>query len=129
MTAGERRHNPVGYFEIPVADLDRAIEFYTAVFGFRLERQTIDGYDMALLPRNDEAPGASGGLAKGDVYIPSRTGAIVYFSVDDVDAALKRAEAEGGSVLYPKTAIGQAGFIAEIEDSEGNRIALHSDPA
>jgi len=129
MTAGERRRNPVGYFEIPVVDLDRAIGFYTAVFGLRLERRTIDGYDMALFPRSDDAPGASGALARGDVYIPSKTGAIVYFSVDDVDVALKRAEAEGGSVLYPKTAIGMAGFVAEIEDSEGNRIALHSEPA
>lgn len=129
MTAGERRRNPVGYFEIPVVDLDRAIGFYTAVFGLRLERRTIDGYDMALFPRSDDAPGASGALARGDVYIPSKTGAIVYFAVDDVDVALKRAEAEGGSVLYPKTAIGMAGFVAEIEDSEGNRIALHSEPA
>jgi hypothetical protein len=129
MTAGERRRNPVGYFEIPVVDLDRAIGFYTAVFGLRLERQTIDGYDMALFPRSDDAPGASGALARGDVYIPSKTGAIVYFTVDDIDAALKGAEAEGGSVLYPKTAIGMAGFVAEIEDSEGNRIALHSEPA
>lgn len=129
MTGGERRSNPVGYFEIPVADVDRAIGFYTAVFGFEFERQTIDGYDMALFPRNDDAPGASGALAKGDVYVPSKTGAIVYFTVDDIDDALERAEAEGGSVLYPKTAIGQAGFVAEIEDSEGNRIALHSDPA
>lgn len=129
MTAGERRRNPVGYFEIPVVDLDRAIGFYTAVFGLRLERQTIDGYDMALFPRSDDAPGASGALARGDVYIPSKTAAIVYFTVDDIDAALKGAEAEGGSVLYPKTAIGMAGFVAEIEDSEGNRIALHSEPA
>ena len=129
MTAAGPRTNPVGYFEIAVINLERAILFYTAVFGFKLERQTIDGYEMALFPQNHDAPGASGALAKGDVYVPSKTGAIVYFSVDDIDAVLKRAEAEGGSVLYPKKAIGQAGFVAEIQDSEGNRIALHSNPA
>jgi predicted enzyme related to lactoylglutathione lyase len=42
------------------------------------------------------------------------------------DATLARAVAAGGSVLYPKTAIGTLGFVAEFEDSEGNCIALHS---
>ncbi|MCI4590709.1 hypothetical protein MOK15_11440 [Sphingobium sp. BYY-5] len=81
---------------------------------------------MALLPWSDDAPGASGALAKGDVYVPSKSGSILYFSVEDIDGALERAEAAGGCVLYPRKALGQAGFVAEIEDSEGNRIALHA---
>lgn len=46
--------NPVTYFEIPVQDMDRAVRFYSAVFAFTLERQTIDGYEIALFP---SAPG------------------------------------------------------------------------
>ena len=121
-------HTPpsVVYFEIPVTDLDRAIAFYEAVLGARLIRESIDGYDMALF--EDVAPGGgiSGALARGDVYRPSTAGAIVYFGVEDIDAVLQRAEARGGEVLYPKTAIGPRGFVAEIRDSEGNRIALHA---
>jgi predicted enzyme related to lactoylglutathione lyase len=120
------RDNPVHYFEIPVTDLDRAVAFYSALFGFALERTVVDGYEMALLPRADGAPGASGALAKGDVYVPSMTGAIVYFSVDDLDPVLARAEALGAEVLYPKKSIGPNGFVAEIRDSEGNRLALHA---
>jgi hypothetical protein len=63
-------------------------------------------------------------LAKGDVYVPSKTGAILYFDVPAIDPVLERAVANGGKVLYPKKDIGEAGFVAEIEDSEGNRIAL-----
>ena len=116
--------NPVVHFEIPVTDMDRAVRFYEAVFLVKLERRKVDGYDMAFFPRADGRPGASGALAKGDVYKPTKDGAILYFDVPDLDAVIARAEALGGAVLYPKKDIGEAGFVAEIADSEGNRIAL-----
>ena len=101
-----------------------AIRFYEAVFLVKLERRKVDGYDMAFFPRADGRPGASGALAKGDVYKPTKDGAILYFDVPDLDAVIARAEANGGAMLYPKKDIGEAGFVAEIADSEGNRIAL-----
>ncbi len=121
-----QRINPLTYFEIPVTDMDRAVDFYIKVFGYRFERTTIDGYDMALFPSNDDAGGASGALAKGDVYVPSKTGVVIYFSVEDIDATLLRANNNGGATLYAKKSIGDLGYVAEIEDSEGNRIALHA---
>ena len=117
--------NPVCYFEIPVTDMKRAVAFYERVFGLALTRQTIDGYEMAIFPRAEGAAGASGALAKGDVYKPSHDGCIPYFGVEDIDATLSRACSLGAKVLYPKTDIGEAGWVAEIEDSEGNRIALN----
>ena len=118
--------NPVYHFEISVIDMDRAIRFYERVFGVKLKRKAVDGYDMAFFPREDSAPGTSGALAKGDVYRPSRDGTIIYFNVADIDDVLLRAQAEGATILYEKKAIGEAGYVAEIEDSEGNRIALNS---
>lgn len=118
--------NPVFYFEIPVTDMDRAVRFYTAVFGFTFKRQTVDGYEMAFLPRTAGQPGASGALAKGDVYVPSKDGPVIYFDVPDIDPVLDRARAQGAEILYPKKHIGEAGYVAEIQDSEGNRIALNS---
>lgn len=116
--------NPVVHFEIPVTDMDRAVAFYEAVFAVTLTRQQVDGYDMAFFPRADGGPGASGALAKGDVYRPTQDGAILYFDVPDIDVVIARATARGGAVLYPRKDIGEAGFVAEIADSEGNRIAL-----
>ena len=121
--------NPMTYFEIPVADMTRACRFYEAVFEVRFERQTIDGYDMALFPFEADAPGATGALAKGDVYVPAKAGPVVYFGVTDIDAVLARATAHGGRVLYPRKAVGSFGHVAEFEDSEGNRIALHCAPS
>ena len=120
--------NPVLHFEIPVTDIDRAVAFYEGVFGFELRRERVDGYEMAFFPRSDASPGASGALALGDVYKPSKKGAIIYFDVTDIDAVLARATDRGAKTLYDKKDIGDAGFVAEFEDSEGNRIALSQVP-
>lgn len=115
--------NPIAYVEIPVTDLDRAIGFYEAVFQLELERQEIDGYAMALFPAGD-GRGAAAALAKGDVYVPSRTGPILYFHTGSIDATLARAMERGATILYPKKDVGAYGFVAEFADSEGNRIAV-----
>ena len=59
--------------------------------------------------------------------MPSHHGAMVYLSVEGrMDAALGAATKVGGKVLQPKHSIAPHGFRAIIEDSEGNRVALHS---
>lgn len=121
--------NPVVHFEIPVTDMERAVRFYEAVFATGLTRQVVDGHEMAFFPRADGRPGASGALAKGDVYVPTKAGAILYFDVPQIEPVLERAVVQGGKVLYPKKDIGEGGFVAEIEDSEGNRIALSAPPS
>ena len=117
--------NPVSYFEIPVADMDRAIEFYESVFSVELERTEIDGHDMALFPFSENGQGISGALASGDSYVPSSSGPRIYFFVESIDETLGRATAEGGTIAYPKTRVGEF-WVAEFEDSEGNQIALSS---
>lgn len=111
----------ISYFEIPVTDMDRAMAFYGKVLGFRFDRQTIDGYDMAVIVSDGPVFGA---LARGDVYVPGKAGPVLYFAVTDIRATLARAVAAGGSVLYPVKDIGENGWVAEFADSEGNRIAL-----
>jgi predicted enzyme related to lactoylglutathione lyase len=82
---------------------------------------------MAMFPINGPTiPGVCGALVKGECFVPSKTGTLIYFSVPDIDAALERIVAGGGKVLKPKTAIGPYGFIGHFEDCEGNGVALHS---
>jgi uncharacterized protein len=117
--------HPVFYFEIPVTDMDRAVVFYEEIMGLKLDRQIVDGYEMALFPFADGAPGATGALAKGDVYQPSKDGAIIYFQVHDIKSTVEKAQRLGRPILYPIKDVGDAGFVAEIEDTEGNRLALN----
>lgn len=118
-------HPTVYYFEIPVNDLERAITFYRAVFGCEFERVDVDGNQLAnFLPSSEKGSGASGALAKGDSYIPGTQGVRVYFDTESIDKTLANAVAAGGKMLYSKTSIGELGWVAEFEDSEGNCIAL-----
>lgn len=114
----------VRYIEIPVADIDRATAFYERVFETRLAREMVDGYAMAHFPSGDDKIGADVALAQGDVYVPTKAGAIVYFHVADIDAVMARAISLGAPVLHEKKEVAPGTWIAEFEDSEGNRIAL-----
>ncbi len=120
-----KEHNPVVYFEIPVTDIDRAMNFYTSVFGFTFEREVIDKNEMALFPFVEESLGISGALAKGEIYKPTKDGVVIYFKTENIDKTLKLVTENGAQILYPKTSNGDLGDVAEFEDSEGNRIALY----
>lgn len=118
--------NPVVYFEIPVNDLERAEKFYSAVFNFSFDKEVIDHYEMALFPFEEKNSGITGALAKGDVYKPSKNGVIIYFKTENIEVTLNQVIQHGGKILYPKKNDEKYGFaVAEFEDSEGNRIALH----
>jgi predicted enzyme related to lactoylglutathione lyase len=118
--------NPVGWFEIPVEDLDRAKSFYDAVFEFDLELHDMGPMQMAWFPMIEGVQGAPGALVKMDGYKPSDNGIRIYFTAPDIDATLEKAAANGGEILMPRTSIGEYGFIAQFRDTEGNRIAIHS---
>jgi uncharacterized protein len=118
--------NPVVHVEIPVTDMERARGFYEDVMGLRFSRRKVDGYDMAFAEHEPGASGASLALAKGDVYAPGKTGPVIYFDLSDIPRVIARALARGGRVLYPPTLVADVGLVAEIEDSEGNRIGLTS---
>lgn len=119
--------NIIAHVEIPVVNLERAMEFYGSVFQTTLsEIANIHENRMAFLPFTEGADGASAALAEGEIYVPSQQGAVIYFWVADLGAVLERAVAQGTRILFPKTAVGDGLWVAEITDSEGNRIALQS---
>lgn len=119
--------NPVVHVEIPVVDLARAMRFYSAVFGVTFgDVVGIHDNQMAYFPFETDKEGASVALAQGAVYVPTLAGAVVYFAVEDIDAAIAVASQNGGKCLFPKTVVDENCWVAEICDSEGNRIALQT---
>ncbi len=123
-------HNVVGWFEIPVNDLDRAIEFYEAVFEFRLQRQDFGPVKMAWFPFLENSMGSPGGLIYDSTFFtPSSKGTLVYFTAfsGDLEIELGRVEKAGGKIVVPKKLISpEIGYMGAFIDTEGNRIALHS---
>ena len=119
-------NNPVNWFEIPAEDLGRAQKFYEQVFGITLSLNEMGPTKMAWFPMDKDASGATGTLIKAEGQIPSHSGTLVYFSVPDIDATLKKVSEKGGKTLIPKQSIGEYGFFGWFEDCEGNRVGLHS---
>ncbi|WP_346881243.1 VOC family protein [uncultured Algibacter sp.] len=121
------KRNMVGWFEIPVLDMNRAKAFYEKVFQVKIDIQNFGGTEMGWFPFEQKKEGAAGTLIKQESYIPSHKGTLVYFMSDNVQNELDRIEAAGGKIYQPKTKISpEHGFMGVFEDSEGNRVALHS---
>tara|TARA_R110002050_G_scaffold3935_3_gene20134 strand:- start:1253 stop:1630 length:378 start_codon:yes stop_codon:yes gene_type:complete len=120
--------NMVGWFEVPVIDLERAKKFYEAVFDIAISVHDLDGLRMGWFPSAPGKSGAMGSLVQHGSYIPSDSkGPVLYFSCKDLSLELGRVEGAGGTVLQAKKEIGEGhGFMALLKDTEGNRIALHS---
>lgn len=117
---------PIHWFEIPTADIERATRFYENVFAIRLRQETMAEIRLAVFPY--EAPAIGGALCQHAMLQPGPTGPAIYLDGgDDLAAPLARVEAAGGKVLLQKTPISpEIGFMAFFEDSEGNHIGLHS---
>lgn len=122
----QRRNLPV-WFEIPVADMPRAIRFYETLFQSALIRETIGPMEMAIFPRRDEG-GTTGCLARSEFMQPSDGGTVVYLNADPrLEQVLARVQAAGGEVLVPRTELpDDIGCFAVFRDSEGNRVGLHA---
>lgn len=123
----EMTTNALNWFEIPVADFDRARRFYSAIFDFDMPEMQMGPHRMGFL-LHEQGTGVGGAIVEGEYYVPSAEGSLVYLSGgSDLSHVLGRVEAAGGRVLTPKTQISEEfGYFALFTDSEGNRIGLHS---
>ncbi len=118
--------NPVGWFEIPVSNLERAKEFYEGSLDIDMKLFEPGEFRMAWFPVAHGATGSTGALMESESYVPSHEGTMVYIEVDDIEEVLKRVVKQGGRVIRGKMSIGEFGFVGHFEDSEGNRVGLHS---
>jgi uncharacterized protein len=121
--------NAVNWFEIPVADLTRAMAFYAAMTGKALKREAFGppGEEMAIFETGSEEA-VSGALLSSPHSKPGMDGSVVYLNAEpSIGAWLARVEPNGGKIMVPKTALPEGmGFFAHIIDTEGNRVGLHA---
>jgi predicted enzyme related to lactoylglutathione lyase len=116
----------LSWFEIPVTNFTRAKAFYEAVLGRSIEPMTMGPITMGFLSTDPTA--VSGAIVLGEGGTPSQLGTVVYFNGgDDLAPMLARVMKAGGSVVVPKTEIGNDfGYFAHFVDTEGNKVGLHS---
>ncbi len=115
----------LAWFEIPVSDLARAQKFYETIFETQLQFADLGILKMSIFPHN-----FSGGalVLHPDWYFPSERGVLIYMNANpDLNHVLEKIPAAGGAIVIPKKQISpEHGFMAVFNDTEGNRVALHS---
>jgi predicted enzyme related to lactoylglutathione lyase len=124
--------NAVCWFEIYVNDMERAKVFYEAVLEQELTRldnpaeaKDFPQPEMWAFPMKEEA-GASGAICKMDGVEAGGNSTLVYFDCEDCSVEQARVESAGGKLVVPKMSIGEHGFIAIAQDTEGNNIGFYS---
>lgn len=111
----------ISWFELPVHDIHRAMDFYKKFLDANINFQDAGDFKMAILG------GQQGALIQHNAYKPSYAGILVYLRCRmPIEEQLNLAAHLGGKILRPAALISDDfGYTAIIEDSEGNRIGLH----
>jgi predicted enzyme related to lactoylglutathione lyase len=124
----------VVHFEVPAKDVHRAKAFYSKVFGWKTNDATMpsgDIYTSLMTTEVDEKmrPKSPGVINGGMMQLREPyTGPVVTIQVDDVTAALKSVESNGGKTVVKRTEMGQYGAYGYFKDPEGNLMGLFEAP-
>ncbi|MCK0095664.1 VOC family protein [Yoonia sp. F2084L] len=120
--------NAVGWFDIYVDDLPRAVTFYETVLGAKLEPMgdPTGENQMMSFPADMSAYGAGGALTKSPHAKPGIGGTVIYFMAEDCAVEQARVADAGGTVMRPKFSIGEFGFVVLCQDTEGNMFGISS---
>jgi uncharacterized protein len=120
--------NAIGWFDIYVNNMKRAVSFYESVLKQKLDSigDPTGETRMMSFPGDMAAYGAAGALVKSAHAGPGIGGSMVYFSVEDCAVEASRVVAAGGSIVRPKFSIGEFGWVTLCTDTEGNMFGLNS---
>jgi uncharacterized protein len=116
----------VTHFEIYAADAPQLAEFYTELFGWKIDKAPgIDYFQINTDPAGGS--GIRGGLLHRP--IPGPRSWVHYVSVESVDAAVGKVQSLGGKLVRAKAAVPKVAWYAVVEDPDGNIFAVwQADP-
>lgn len=114
------------HFEIHAENTERAMQFYTDIFGWRFSKFGDHDY-WSVVTGEDNQPGINGGLMKR-----LHPAGATYNTIDvpSVDEFMAKIIANGGSEALPKYPIPGIGWVAYAKDTEGNIFGVYQhDPS
>ena len=113
--------NRVVWFEVIGSDGDALRRFYGDMFGWSFD--VPEGMDYGMV--SPEQTGIGGGVGTGQEGAPSYQ--TFYAGVDDVEAALQKAESLGGSRMMGPMDLPMGGTIGMFRDPEGHIVGVVAD--
>ena len=112
--------SPLIHFEVAGKDPEKLQSFFGDLFGWKIDANNPMNYGMVDLGSSDVA----GGVGPAPEGQPAH--AIFYVGVDDVEAALQKAESLGGSRLSGPMDVPEGPTLGHFADPEGNVVGLFS---
>jgi hypothetical protein len=109
--------NPVVHFEVAGPDAAGLQTFYAGLFDWKIDANNPMNYGMVEAVEGGIAGGV-GPSPDGDKHITW------YVQVDDLQAALDKAEKLGGKAVMPPMDVPGGPSIAQFTDPAGNVIGL-----
>ena len=108
------------HFEIPVDNVDRAIKFYSSVFGWKIEKWGPQDYWLIKTGQEGQ-PGIDGAIMKREA--PTNV-TVNTIDVPSLEEYLTKVTKSGGKILTSKTTIPGVGYFAYCQDTEGNAFGV-----
>ena len=115
------------HFEIPADNPDRAVRFYSDVFGWQFKKWEGPMEYWLITTGADGQPGINGGMLR---RAQPGSGTVNTIDVPSVDEYVANIEKKGGQVVLPKMPIPGIGYLAYCQDPEGNTFGImQADPS
>lgn len=128
---------PVVHFEMPAKDKKRVSDFYSKVFGWRMQQMGEDmgNYVLAHTTETDEKGmiQTKGAINGGFFQYQDKVGfnmPHLVIAVDNLEDSMKQVEEAGGKILGGASGEGKIddipgiGRYVSFEDSEGNHVGM-----
>lgn len=112
------------WFDLSVDDIPASIRFYTELLGWTTEAWGGGDMPYTMFQHAGEAFGGVMPLADAAKAMGAPPNWLGYIAVDDVDAAVARSEALGGTTYVPGTDIPNTGRFAVLADPAGGTVAV-----
>jgi predicted enzyme related to lactoylglutathione lyase len=114
------------HFDIEAENPQRAAEFFTKVFGWKISKWEGEKWEgpseyWEITTGKEGEPGINGGLMK---KVKDRQTSSIAVGVDSIDNVTRKIEEAGGEIVFPKTTVPGFGYIANFKDPEGNVISI-----
>ena len=117
------KHGAVSWVELLTTDVSGAKKFYEKLFGWTLEEMSVQGMNYTVIKVDGKEVGGMMKMPPGmPPGVPPYWG--MYVTVDDIDAAVKTVQLNGGNIIVPPQEIPDIGRFAVIQDPQGSVVSI-----